>query len=92
MRALDFPERAAPGASLILDFDIHAATVAHVDADDEYATRQSAGTMRARIGRQLTDQQDRIVGGGVAAQELGDKGPRPANLVTAAGKGKGVPA
>ena len=34
MRALDFPERAAPGASLILDFDIHAATVAHVDADD----------------------------------------------------------
>ena len=28
MRALDFPERASPGASLILDLDIHAAPVA----------------------------------------------------------------
>ena len=92
MRALDFPERAAPGASLILDFDIHAATVAHVDADRKCAARPTAGTVRARVSRQLTDQQDRVVGRRVSVKEARDKSPRISNLIAAPGKGKGATA
>ncbi len=92
MWALDFPERALPGAPLILDLDVHAATFAHLDADHEHAALPSAGAMRAGIGRQLTDQQDRVVGRRVPVQETGDNSTRITNLITAPWKGKGVTA
>ena len=90
MRALDFTERALPGASLILDLGVHTPTVADLDADHEDAARPTAGTVRARIRRQLTDQQDRVVGGGVAVQKTRDKSTRTPDLITAAGKRKGA--
>ena len=71
MRALNSTERALPGASLILDLDIHEAPVADLGADHEYAARPPAGAVRARIRRQLTDQQNRVVSRGVAVQKTG---------------------
>ena len=56
MRALDFTERTSPGASLILDLDIHEAPVADLGADHEDAARPTARTVRACVRRQLTDQ------------------------------------
>ena len=90
MRALDFTERTSPGASLILDLDVHAATVADLGADHEDAARPTARAVRARIRRQLTDQQDRVVSRGVAVQKTGDKSTRMPDLITAAGKRKGA--
>src|SRR5271166_5139070 len=92
MRALDFPERAAPGAPLILDLDIDASPVAHLGADRKCATRPPARTMRARIRRQLTDQENGIVSGRVTVQEPGNKGSCLPNLITAPRKGKGATA
>ena len=92
MRTLDVSERTCPGAALIFDLDVHAGGIADLGADDKYATWQSAGAMRARIRRQLTDHQNRVVGRRVPVQETGDKGPRPADLITVAGKGKGATA
>ena len=90
MRALDFTERAPPGASLILDLDVHAAPVADLGADRKDAARLPGGAVRARIRRQLTGQQDRVVSRGVAVQKTGDKSARMPDLITAAGKRKGA--
>lgn len=52
MRALAFPERTAPGASLILDLRVRAVTVAHPGLDDEDAARLTTSAIRiARRGR-----------------------------------------
>ena len=90
MRAPDLTERALPGASLILDLNIHAATVADLGTDHKDAVRPAADTVRARIRRQLADQQDRVVGRGVPVQETGDESPRMPDLITAARKRKGA--
>jgi hypothetical protein len=42
--------------------------------------------MRARIRRQLADQQDTVIGSGGAMQEFGDKGARQADLIRTARK------
>ena len=88
MRALDFPERALPRAPLILDLGVHTPTVADLGADSEDASRPAAGTVRARIRCQLTDQQNRVVGSRVPGQESGDKSTRMPDLITAPRKRK----
>jgi hypothetical protein len=48
--------------------------------------------MRTRIGRELTDQEDGIIGGRVPVQEPGNKSTCTADLITAPGKGEGTSA
>ena len=90
MRALDFTERTLPGASLILDLHVHASTVADLGANSKDAAQSTARAVRARIRRQLTDQQNRVVGRGVTVKKTRDKSTRMPDLITAARKRKGA--
>jgi hypothetical protein len=90
--ALDFRERTFPGASLVLDLGVHAPAFADLNADHVATAGSAAIAVRARISRQLTDQEDRIVGGRVPVQEPGNKSTCTADLITAPGKGEGTSA
>jgi len=90
VRALDFGERTFPGTSLVLDLGVHAAAFADLDADRVATARSATIAVRARISRELTDQEDRITGGRVPVQEPGNKSTCTADLITAPGKGEGA--
>jgi hypothetical protein len=92
VRALDFRERTFPAASLVLDLGVHAPASADLNSDYLATARPAAIAVRARIGRQLTDQKDRIIGGRVPVQEPGNESTCIADLITAPGKGKGTSA